>query len=49
MLRGELENNYRQSRKLTKNKHSETLNKSQLTLSHGLDEGGIVTDEDIDG
>ncbi len=34
------------ARNLTENGQSDSPNKSQLTLSHGVDEGGVVVDED---
>jgi hypothetical protein len=49
MLRLELENNSRQPEYFTKKRQSDNLNNSQLTLSHGVDEGGVVVDEDDDG
>ncbi len=36
MPKGELENNSRKPRDLTKNRHSDSLKKSQLTLSQGM-------------
>jgi hypothetical protein len=35
-----LENNYRQPENPTENKQSDSLDKSQFTLSYGVDEGG---------
>jgi hypothetical protein len=49
MLRLELENNSRQPEYLTEQRQSDSLNKSLLTLSHGVDEGGGIVDEDDDG
>ncbi len=46
ILKWELQNNSRQIRNLTKNAQSDSLNKSQPTLSNGFDEGGVVVDED---
>jgi hypothetical protein len=43
MLKKELENNSRQPG------NSDSLNKSQRTLSQGVDEGGVVADDDDDG
>jgi hypothetical protein len=40
MLRGKLKTT------LTENKQSDNLNKSQLSFSHGVDEGGVVVDKD---
>ncbi len=42
-----MENNSRQPTNLTKKRQSDSLNKSQLTLFHGVDEGGVVVDEDV--
>jgi hypothetical protein len=44
-----LEYNAKQPRKLTKNRQSDSLNKSQLTLSDEVDKGEIVADDDDDG
>jgi hypothetical protein len=42
-----LENNSRHPRNLTeKNRQGDSLNKSQFTLCHGVDEGGIVAAAD---
>jgi hypothetical protein len=43
-----LENNSRQPENLTRNRKIDSLNKSQLTLSHGVDEEGAVVDDDVD-
>jgi hypothetical protein len=43
-----LENNSRQPTNLTENRQSDSLNQSQLTLFHGVYEGGVVVDEDDD-
>jgi hypothetical protein len=40
-----LENNSWQPRNLSKNRQNDSPNKSQLTLFHGVDEGGVVVDE----
>ncbi len=48
-LKWELEYNAKQPRKLTKNRQSDSLNKSQLTLSDEVDKGEIVADDDDDG
>jgi hypothetical protein len=37
------------ARKLTQNRQSNSLDKSQLTLSSGVDEGVVVAAEDDDG
>jgi hypothetical protein len=42
-----LENNSRQPTNLTEKRESDSLNKSQLTLFHGVDEGGVFVDEDV--
>jgi hypothetical protein len=36
-------------RNLIKNRQSDSLKQSQLTLSHGVDKGGVVADDDDDG
>jgi hypothetical protein len=41
-----LENNSRQPLNLTKNGQSDSPNKSQLTVSHRVDEGRVVVDEE---
>jgi hypothetical protein len=49
--RVELENNSREPRDLTKNRHSDSLKKSQLTLSQGMMRKGdviVVADDDDD-
>ncbi len=43
-----MENNSRHPRDLTENRQGDSLNKSQFTLSHGVDEGGIVAAADDD-
>jgi hypothetical protein len=49
MLKGEFENDSRQSRDLLRNRQSNSLKKSQLTLSQGMlkreDDGDEVDDE----
>ncbi len=43
-------NNYRQPGYLTKKRQNDSLKKSQLTLSHEVDEGGgVAVNEDDDG
>jgi hypothetical protein len=42
-------NNSRQPENLTENRQSDSLNKSHLTLCHGVDEAGVVADDDDDG
>jgi hypothetical protein len=49
VLKGELENNSRKPRDLTKNRHSGSLKKSQLTSSQVmLKKGDDVTGDDAD-
>jgi hypothetical protein len=36
------------ARETNQNGQSNSSNKGQLTLSHGIDEGGVVVDEDDD-
>ncbi len=49
-LKGELENNCRKQRDLVRNRHSDSLNKGQLTLSHGKMTKGddVAYDKDDD-
>ncbi len=49
-LKGELENNCRKPRDLVRNRHSDSLNKGQLTLSYGKMKKGddVAYDEDDD-
>jgi hypothetical protein len=44
-----LENNSRQPENFTENRQSDSLDKRQVTLSHGVDEGGVVVEDDDDG
>jgi hypothetical protein len=37
------------ARILIENRQSDSLNQSQLTLSHGVDKGGVDADDDDDG
>ncbi len=50
MLKGELENNSRKPRDLVENWHSDSLKKTQLTLSQGKMKKGhdVADDEDDD-
>jgi hypothetical protein len=43
-----VENNSKLPWDLTKNRQSDSLHKSQLTLSLGVDEGGVADDDDDD-
>ncbi len=49
--KGELENNSRKPRDLTKNRHSDSLKKSRLTIFQGMMKKGdviVVADDDTD-
>jgi hypothetical protein len=44
-----LKNNSRRPKDLNENRQSDSLNKSQLILSHGVNAGGVVAGDDDDG
>ncbi len=46
--RGELENNSRKTRGLTKSSHSQSINKGQITLSQGMEKNRDVVAVDDD-
>jgi hypothetical protein len=49
MLMGELENNFRKSRDLVKNRHSDSLKKGQIAISQGkMKKGDLVADDEDD-
>ncbi len=49
MLKKKLENNSMKPRDLPKNRHSDSLKKSQLTLSQGMSKKGDDVADDDDG